>query len=92
MNWFILLRIALGIFYFSGLFLFPYWLVIFCAGLTALFIPYYVEFVAIIAFEEMLYASAGVVPTSIIIPAVLFMFFILIELSRSLVRERILRI
>jgi hypothetical protein len=92
MNRFVILRILLGIIFLSGLFLFPYWLVIFCAGITALFIPYYVEFVALVAFEEMLYASAGVVSSPLMTPAILFALFVFIELSRSLVRERILRI
>lgn len=92
MNRFITLRILLGASFLVGLFLLPYWLVIFCAGVTALFIPYYIEFIALIAFEEMLYASAGTAASSIMIPAVLFALFIAVELSRSLVRERILRI
>ena len=85
-------RIGLGILLVAGVFLAPYWLVIFLGAVIAIFIPYYVEFTALVVLEEVLYHSAGVAVTTMIYPLSLFAFFVILEVSRSFVRERFLRI
>jgi hypothetical protein len=88
----LLLRIGLGLLLLTGVFLFPYWLVIIAGAVSAVFIPYYFEFIGLVVIEEMLYHTTGAVGTSFLYPVVLFVFFILLEAGRSLVRERFLRI
>ncbi len=85
-------RILLGLLLCVGLFVFPYWFVMLVALVIAIIIPYYIEFIVLVAFEEMLYAGAGIGHVSVVIPVVLLLGFILLEASRSLIRERILRI
>lgn len=88
----IFLRVLLGLLLLSGVYLFPYWLVIVTAAFIAVFIPYYVEFVAIVVIEEMVYHGAGSASTSLLYPLILVMIFFALEAGRNLTRERFLRI
>jgi hypothetical protein len=92
MNTLIAKRIGLAFALLAGVFLLPYWLMIFIAAVCAVFIPYYFEFIALVVVEEMLYHSGSVMGTSLWYPISLFAFFILLEAGRSLTRERFLRI
>lgn len=86
------LRIGLGLFFLSGVFLLPYWLVILLAFLVACVIPYYIEFVFLVVLEEMLYHNTASLSADMLYPMLLIILFVLIEASRNVVRERILRI
>lgn len=88
----LLLRIVLGLALLSGVYLFPYWLVIAASGVVAIFIPYYVEFVGIVVIEEMVYHGAGIASTNLLYPMALIALFLLLEAGRNLTRERFLRI
>ncbi len=85
----IFLRIVLGLGLLLGMYLFPYWLVIVVAAVIAVFIPYYFEFIALVVAEETLYHATG---SALWFPAALFAGFIILEIARSLTRERFLRI
>lgn len=86
------IRVILGFTLLIGVYLFPYWFVIAAAGVVAIFIPYYVEFIAIIVIEEMLYHGAGLASTNLLYPAALVGLFLVLEAGRNLTRERFLRI
>ena len=88
----IFLRIWLALLLLVGVFLLPYWPSIAFGAVLAVLIPFYFEFAALVVVEEMLYHGAGLAGTNMLYPLSLFAFFILLEVVRTLTRERFLRI
>ncbi len=74
-----------------GVYLLPYWLIVPLAGAIALFVPLYLEFPALVAIEEALYAGRGFDLFDMALPLALFASFALLEISRGYLRERLLR-
>ena len=87
----IFLRILANTFLLVGVFLFPYWLTVVIGLIIAVFIPYYYEFVAFLAFNEMLYHTGSAFDSGAMTFFFPLLFFISIEASRNIVRERLLQ-
>jgi hypothetical protein len=85
-------RLFIGIFLLAGLYIFPFWLVVLVGLIAVLYIPHYIEFLVLLAAEELLYRGGASIGSVYIYPLFFIALYIVIEFGRAFVRERVLRL